>query len=199
VLIPNAYYRTVSSTAAPLRRRCLPTKQRASADSQWRAAAGEEAVFADSRAYVAFLDARRRPTRAAPRTLGFDVGSINAFHVARALPDRIGAVAAIYPAGTATPRPNSPHLSRQTEQGRLLRGGRQERRHSRTGRQGRLTKAFADAGLPGTGRSFTGQSTALRCRTTRLRRRGKLAAWSPREFQLPRLPDRLAPRSRNER
>jgi len=110
VLIPNAYYRTVKldgSAPAP----ALPADQARERGTQWRAAANEDAIMRDTPAYMAFLDAQpATDTGAKAGTLGFDYGTANAFYAARTLPDRIAAVAALYPAGTATPRPNSPHL-----------------------------------------------------------------------------------------
>ena len=150
VLIPNAYYRTVKldgSAAAPP----LPADEARERGAQWRAAATEEAVFADSRAYFAFLDARpQTDTRRSAGTLGFDYGSINAFHAARALPDRIAAVAAIYPAGTATPRPNSPHLFvNQSKAAYYVVVGKNDDIRE-PGDKDDYTKAFAAAGLDGT-------------------------------------------------
>ena len=110
VLIPNAYYRSIAldgSAAAP----ALPPEQARERSAQWRAETTEEALMADSRAYIAFLDAQAATdTRRTAGTVGFDYGAASAFHAARALPERIAAVAALYPSGTATPRPNSPHL-----------------------------------------------------------------------------------------
>src|SRR5690606_14932489 len=67
-----------------------------------------------------------------------------------AMPDRIGAVAALYPSGTATPRPNSPHLfvnqSRAAYYVALARNGDVRE----PGDKDDYHNAFADAGLTGT-------------------------------------------------
>lgn len=110
VLIPNAYYRSVKLDGAADAPALAPAQARQRA-AGWRAAVTERALVADSRAYMAFLDARpATDTRRKAGTLGFDYGAASAFHAARAVPERIAAVAVLYPSGTATPRPSSPHL-----------------------------------------------------------------------------------------
>lgn len=150
VLIPNAYYRSIAldgSAPAPP----LPPEQARERSSQWRAVASQELLMADSKAYLAFLDSRpATDTRRKAGTVGFDYGSASAFHTARALPERIGAVAVLYPAGTATPRPDSPHLfvaqSRAAYHVALARNDDQRE----PGDKDDYRKAFADAGLTGT-------------------------------------------------
>jgi carboxymethylenebutenolidase len=110
VLIPNAYHRSVKLDGAAEAPALAPAEAR-QRGAGWRAALTEQSLAADTRAYMAFLDAQ--PATDAGRkagTLGFDYGSINAFYAARALPERFAAVAVLYPTGTATPRPTSPHL-----------------------------------------------------------------------------------------
>ena len=110
VLIPNAYHRSVKLDGSSEVPALAPAQARERATG-WRSALTGERLVADSRAYMAFLDAEpATDTRRKAGTLGFDYGSINAFHTARAAPERIAAVAVLYPSGTATPRPNSPHL-----------------------------------------------------------------------------------------
>jgi len=111
VLIPNAYYRTTALDGRSDPPPAASAEQGRERSTQWRAATTEEAVIADARAYLGFLDGHPQVDAARKAgTLGFDYGSANAFHAARAVSNRIGAVAALYPSGTATPRPNSPHL-----------------------------------------------------------------------------------------
>lgn len=149
VLIPNAYYRSIAldgSAAAP----ALPPEQARERATQWRAAASEEAVVADSRAYLAFLDAQSfTDVRRKAGTIGLDYGSASAFHAARALPDRIGAVAALYPSGTATPRPNSPHLFVAQSRAAYFVALARNDDAREPGDKDDYRKAFADAGLPG--------------------------------------------------
>lgn len=147
VLVPNAYYRTVKldgSLPAP----ALPADQARERATRWRAAASEEAVMRDARAYMAFMD--RQPqvaVEAKAGVLGFDYGTAAAFFAARALPERIAAVAALYPAGTATPRPNSPHLFVNQSKAAyyvVIAGNDDERE---PGDKDDLRKAFDAAGL----------------------------------------------------
>jgi len=150
VLIPNAYFRSVKldgSAPAP----ALAAEQARERSTQWRAAASEEAIMRDTRAYLAFIDAQPQTAAGSKAgTLGFDYGSVNAFHAARALPDRIAAVAAIYPAGTATPRPNSPHLFvNQSKAAYYVVVGKNDDIRE-PGDKDDYTKAFAEAGLQGT-------------------------------------------------
>lgn len=110
VLIPNSFHRSVdldgSAPAPALDGDAV--RERATA---WRTALTEDAVKADTAALVAWLEAQPRVDRTRKiGVLGLDYGSSHAFVAARSLPDRIGAVAALYPSGTATPRPTSPHL-----------------------------------------------------------------------------------------
>ena len=150
VLIPNAFFRTVKldgSVPAP----ALPADLARERSTQWRAAASEEAVMRDTRAYLAFIDAQPQTASGSKAgTLGFDYGTANAFYAARALPARIAAVAAIYPAGTATPRPNSPHLfvSQSKAAYYVVVGKNYDIREP--GDKDDYNKAFADAGLHAT-------------------------------------------------
>lgn len=149
VLIPNAYYRSIGldgSSAAP----ALEPAQARERGAQWRAAADEDAVLADSRAYMAYLDALPSvDTRRKAGALGFDYGSASAFYAARAAPERIGAVAAFYPLGTATPRPNSPHLFVAQSRAAYHVVLSQDDDAREPGDKDDFRKAFADAGLPG--------------------------------------------------
>ena len=150
VLIPNAYHRSVKldGTAQVPALAPAETRQRGAG---WRTALTEQALAADTRAYMAFLDAQHA-TEAGRKagTLGFDYGSINAFYAARAMPERIAAVAVLYPTGTATPRPTSPHLfvgeSRAAYYVALATND--DRREP--GDKDDYRKAFADAGLDAT-------------------------------------------------
>jgi carboxymethylenebutenolidase len=112
VLIPNAFYRSVrldgsAATAAPT----LPPQETFARGQGWRALATDQAVMADTRAFLAWLDSRPEVDRSAPiAAIGYDIGAAHAFLAARAAPERIGAVAAIHPSAIATTRENSPHL-----------------------------------------------------------------------------------------
>jgi carboxymethylenebutenolidase len=112
VLVPNAFYRSVAfdgtaATAAPP----LPASAAMQRGMGWRQLATDDAVIADARAFMSYLDAlpvvdRTRPAAA----LGVDIGGAHAFMAARALPHRVAAVAVAHPSAIATARPNSPHL-----------------------------------------------------------------------------------------
>ncbi|HWK41871.1 MAG TPA: dienelactone hydrolase family protein [Croceibacterium sp.] len=150
VLIPNAYYRSVKldgSVAAP----ALPPAEARERSTGWRTAADEAAQIADSRALIAFLDSQPdTDTTRGAMTLGFDYGSASAFYAARAVPARIGAVAALYPSGTATPRPNSPHLFVNQSRAAYYVALARNDDAREPGDKDDLNKAFADAGLEGT-------------------------------------------------
>lgn len=149
VLIPNAYYRSIKldgSGAAP----ALDPAQARERGTQWRTAANEEAILADARAYMSFLDVQPGvDTGRKAAVLGFDYGSANAFYAARAVPGRIGAVAAIYPSGTATPRPNSPHLFVAQSRAVYYVALSQDDDAREPGDKDDYRKAFTDAGLSG--------------------------------------------------
>lgn len=150
VLIPNTYYRSIvlDGRSDPPAATAEQARERS---TQWRAATTEEAIIADSRAYLSFLDAQPQTDRATKAgTIGFDYGSANAFHAARALPDRIGAVAALYPSGTATPRPNSPHLFISQSRAAYYVALARNDDAREPGDKDDYRKAFADAGLTGT-------------------------------------------------
>lgn len=106
VLAPNAFYRTVRLDGT----RASDVDER-TRFTEWRGAATDNAIASDSRSYAAFLDARAEVDKTVPiGAVGYDVGSAYGFIMARTVPDRIGAVAAIHPIATATTRNNSPHL-----------------------------------------------------------------------------------------
>ena len=112
VLVPNAFYRSVeldgsAATAQPV----LPFGELFRRGAPWRAAASDEAIIKDSFSYVAFLDAMNQVDKSKPiGTVGINIGGAHAFIAARAVPTRIGAVAAIHPMAIATARDTSPHL-----------------------------------------------------------------------------------------
>ena len=77
----------------------------------WRQLATDEAVIADARALAAFLDAQPQVDRSKPMAvLGTDIGGAHAFMAARALLQRVAAVATAHPSAIATARDTSPHL-----------------------------------------------------------------------------------------
>lgn len=112
VLVPNQFYRSVAldgtaATAAPP----LPAAEAMQRGMGWRQLATDDAVIADARAFAAFLDAQPAVDRRAPlATMGTDVGAAHAFIAARALADRVAAVAVASPSAIATARDTSPHL-----------------------------------------------------------------------------------------
>lgn len=112
VLVPNAFYRSVAfdgtaATAAPP----LPAAEAMQRGMVWRALATDDAVIADARAFMAWLDALPVVDRTLPAgVIGMDIGGAHAFMAARALQTRVAAVAVAHPSAIATARPNSPHL-----------------------------------------------------------------------------------------
>lgn len=151
VLVPNQFYRNVafdgtSATEAP----ALPPAEAMQRGMGWRALATDEAVIADARAFAQFLDAQPAVDRRAPlATMGTDVGAAHAFIAARALPDRVAAVAVASPSAIATARDTSPHLfvnrSRATYLVEIA--GPDDTREPED--KGLLAQAFAEAGLTG--------------------------------------------------
>lgn len=150
VLLPNSFYRSIAldgSAAAP----ALPADQARARGAAWRDTLTEQAAMADARAYLAFLDAQPMADTARPAaTVGLDYGSAHAFHAARAVPGRIGAVVALYPSGTATPRPNSPHLFVRESRARYLVLLARNDDVREPGDKDDYRKAFEDAGRAGT-------------------------------------------------
>jgi carboxymethylenebutenolidase len=106
VLAPNAFYRSVKLDGSSVSDVDARTRF-----TEWRGKATKDAIGRDAKAYSAFLDGLPQVDHGAKAgTLGYDAGASYAFYTAQALPNRIAAVAVFHPAGTATARPNSPHL-----------------------------------------------------------------------------------------
>lgn len=151
VLVPNQFYRSVAldgtaATEAPP----LPPAEAMQRGMGWRQLATDDAVIADARAFAAFLDAQPVVAGNAPMaTLGTDVGAAHAFIAARALPDRVAAVAVASPSAIATARDTSPHLFVGQSQAAYLVeiAGPDDTREPED--KGLLAQAFADAGLSG--------------------------------------------------
>lgn len=151
VLVPNQFYRSVAldgtaATAAP----ALPAAEAMQRGMGWRQLATDEAVIADARAFAAFLDTQPAVDRRAPiGTMGTDVGAAHAFIAARALPDRVAAVAVGSPSAIATTRDTSPHLFvNQSRAAYLVEiAGPDDTREPED--KGDLAQAFTSAGLAG--------------------------------------------------
>ena len=108
VLAPNAYYRSGKASGAGRDMRDANVREQVAA---MRAAATDDGIARDAVAYVGWLDKQAQVARRKKiATVGYDLGGSFAFRTAAALPDRVAAVASIHGLGTATPRPNSPHL-----------------------------------------------------------------------------------------
>jgi carboxymethylenebutenolidase len=146
VLAPNAFYRS-----AALDGTTVSDVEYATRNKEWRAAAADDAILSDAKAYLAFLDGLPQvDTRAKAGTIGYDIGGAYAFLTARAAPGRIGAVAAIHPLAIATARPNSPHLFvNQSKAAYYVAIGKNADARE-PGDKTDLEKAFADARLRGT-------------------------------------------------
>jgi len=152
VLAPNQFYRSVAldgsiSAAQPV----LPFGEVMQRGAPWRAAASDEAIVADTRAYTAFLDGLPQVDRKAGiGTLGVDIGGAHAFIAARSLPDRIKAVAAIHPLAVATSRDTSPHLHVDRSKAAYLVTIARPDDEREPGDKDDLRSAFANAGLEAT-------------------------------------------------
>lgn len=151
VLVPNQFYRSIAldgtaATAAPP----LPAAEAMQRGMGWRQLATDDAVIADASAMAAWLDAQPVVNRRAPLgTMGTDVGAAHAFIAARALPDRVAAVAVASPSAIATTRETSPHLFVQHSRAAYLVeiAGPDDTREPED--KGDLAQAFANAGLAG--------------------------------------------------
>ena len=152
VLVPNPFYRSVAldgsaASAAP----ALPPSETFQRGQEWRALATDDAVMADARALVAWLDRQASVDRTAKiGVVGYDIGGAHAFIAARAVPQRIGAVAAVHPTAIATARDTSPHLFVvQSRAAYLVEiAGPDDEREPED--RGDLVAAFAAAGLSAT-------------------------------------------------
>jgi carboxymethylenebutenolidase len=149
VLVPNAFYRSAALDGSVSPGVLSPEQVRERMDA-WRAAASDEGIARDARAYMAWLDAQpQTDTRRKAATLGYDVGGAHAFRAAAAMPERFGAVASIHGLGVATARPNSPHLLVGRTRAAYFVAMAQPDDAREPGDKDDLAKAFADAGLPG--------------------------------------------------
>lgn len=146
VLAPNAFYRSAALDGMTATTVPYPARNK-----EWRGAATDEAIVKDSKAYVAYLDSLPQVDKGAKvGVIGYDIGAAYAFIAARAVPQRIGAVAAIHPLAVATAHANSPHLFVNQSQASyyVIMGKNAFAREP--GDKTDLEKAFADAGLKGT-------------------------------------------------
>lgn len=149
VLVPNSFYRSVkldgsAATAQPF----LPFPGGSQRAAPMRAAASDEAVIADTRAFVAYLDALPQVDKQrAIGAIGYDVGGAHAFIAARAVPDRIAAVVALHPLAVATARDTSPHLHVNESKASYLVEIAQPDDEREPGDKDDLRTAFAAAGL----------------------------------------------------
>jgi carboxymethylenebutenolidase len=150
VLAPNMFYRSARITGAetppPLTR-----EQARERTTKWMGAISDTAIEQDAKAYLAYLDGRPKvDKRRKAGTLAYDYGSPYAFHTAMAMPERISAVAALYPVRIATARPNSPHLFVDRSKAAYFIAIAKPDDDREPGDKEDLRKAFADAGLPAT-------------------------------------------------
>ena len=150
VLAPNAFYRSIkldgsAANAAPV----LPSADNFARGQEWRAAATDEAVIADTNTYLAYLDSLPQVDASAKAgALGYDIGGAHAFIAARAMPDRIAAVATAHPLAIATPRDISPHLFVDQSKAAYLIEIAQPDDEREPGDKDDLRSAFTSAGLP---------------------------------------------------
>ena len=151
VLVPNAFYRSVALDGfAATEQPRLPFGETMQRGAPWRAAATDAAIISDTRAFVAYLDSLPAvDAEAGVGTVGIDIGGAHAFVAARAMPDRVKAVAAIHPLAIATSRDTSPHLIvNQSKAGYLIEIARADDERE-PGDKDDLRTAFAEAGLAG--------------------------------------------------
>lgn len=143
VLAPNAFYRNVELDGTT-----TSTLEYATRNRDWRGTATDEAILEDAKAFLAYLDRSGRVDATSKAgAVGYDIGAVHAFLTARAVPDRIGAVAAIQPLAIATARPNSPHLFvGQSKAAYYIAIGKNADAREPEDKND-LQKAFADTGL----------------------------------------------------
>ena len=146
VLMPNAFYRSVALDGT-----VTSDVDRARRNTEWRGAATDDAILSDAKAYMAYLDGLPQvDKRAKAGAVGYDIGAAYAFLAARAVPERIGAVAAIHPLAIATARPNSPHLFVNQSKAAYYVAFGKDADTREPGDKDDIRKALADAGLTGT-------------------------------------------------
>ncbi|WP_246021557.1 dienelactone hydrolase family protein [Alteraurantiacibacter aquimixticola] len=149
VLVPNSFHRSIAldgsaATAQPV----LPFGEVMRRGAPWREAADDAAIMADAQAYARYLDTLPQVDGdAGLGTLGVDIGGAHAFLAARALPERVRAVAAIHPLAIATSRENSPHLFVAQSRAQYLIEIARPDDEREPGDKDDLRTAFADAGL----------------------------------------------------
>lgn len=149
VLVVNAFYRSAALDGSTSPGELTP-EQSSERLGAWRAAASDEGIARDTRAYMAWLDAQPSvDARRKAGTLGYNVGGAHAFRAAAAMPDRFGAVASIHGLGVATARPNSPHLLVGQTHATYFVAMAAPDDEREPGDKDDLAKAFADAGLEG--------------------------------------------------
>jgi carboxymethylenebutenolidase len=110
VLVPNPYYRTSKAPGLPTD---LDFNSAADRDkiAKVRAPLTDEAVTADTVAYVKYLDSQAViDTKAKMGVFGYCMGGPFTMQAAAANPDRIGAGASFHGGGLVTDKPDSPHL-----------------------------------------------------------------------------------------
>lgn len=150
VLVPNMFYRSAKLDGTIYNGSLTPDQQR-ERTTLWTGAISDDAVEADARAYMTFLDGRLQVDRTRKAgTIGFQYGAPYAFHTAFALPDRVGAVAVLHPFRIATTRDNSPHLFVNRSRAAYFVAIAEPDDAREPGDKDDLRKAFADAELEAT-------------------------------------------------
>ncbi|HEX7944191.1 MAG TPA: dienelactone hydrolase family protein [Phenylobacterium sp.] len=109
VLVPNPFYRSAKPEAYA--KLSFGTPEGRQALMGYRGAMKDEGVDADSKAYIAFLDAQPQTNKKKKVGVqGYCMGGPLTFRTTAAVADRVGASATFHGGGLVTPQPNSPHL-----------------------------------------------------------------------------------------
>jgi len=109
VLVPNPFYR--SAKPEEYAKLSFGTPEGRQALMGYRGAMKDEGVDADSKAYIAFLDAQPQTNKKKKVGVqGYCMGGPLTFRTTAAVADRVGASATFHGGGLVTPQPNSPHL-----------------------------------------------------------------------------------------
>jgi carboxymethylenebutenolidase len=148
VLVPNPYYRTTKAPGLPT---SLDFNSPADRDkiAKVRGPLTDEAVTADTVAYVKFLDSQPIVDKKAKMgVFGYCMGGPFTMQAAAANPDRIGAGASFHGGGLVTDKPDSPHLKVPQMKAQFYFGIAMNDDQRQPDAKTKLAEAFKAANLP---------------------------------------------------